>query len=416
MKNIYNKRDRIILHSDLNCFYASVELLLHPELRGYPVAVGGSEKDRHGIILTKSEEAKKYGIKTGMVNRDALKLCPNLIIIPPHYEEYIKFSKLVRSIYARYTGRIEPFGMDECWLDVTGEIPGEIVANEIRETIKKEIGLTVSIGVSYNKIFAKLGSDMKKPDAVTVITRENFREKVHPLPISDMIYCGPKTTVKLNNVGIFTLGQLAEADPIMLRKLLGVHGLFLHLAARGEDTSAVSPAEHSAPVKSVGHGVTTSADLHNNDEVKRVIYDLSWDVERRLRSNKLLATAVTITVRDKNLIFSVFTKKLKRATSITNDLAEAAFIAFKSTYSWDCPVRAVTITAIDLISSEGVQIGLFDDVSGIKKKEKLSDTIWKIKGMFGNESIKPALLLGDNKTPTDKRELAKMPRRMFVTK
>ena len=226
--------DRAILHSDLNSFYASVEMMLDPTLKGKAVAVCGSTENRHGIVLAKSDLAKKAGVKTGMVNWEARQLCRDLIMVPPQYDQYLKYSKLTRAIYERYTDQVEPFGMDECWLDVTGSrtqgSPMEI-AEQIRKSVREELGLTVSIGVSFNKIFAKLGSDMKKPDAITEITQGGFREKVWPLACSEMIYCGPATTKKLAMYGIKTIGDVANTDPKFLKQLLGVNGLALEPAA-----------------------------------------------------------------------------------------------------------------------------------------------------------------------------------------
>lgn len=234
--------ERAILHSDLNSFYASVEMMLDPFLKGKAVAVCGSTENRHGIVLAKSDLAKKAGVKTGMVNWEAWQLCKDLIMVPPQYDQYLKYSKLTRAIYERYTDQVEPFGMDECWLDVTGSrvqgSPMEI-AEQIRKSIREELGLTVSIGVSFNKIFAKLGSDMKKPDAITEITRDGFREKVWPLHCSEMIYCGPATTRKLAIYGINTIGDVANTDPAFLKQLLGVNGLSLWMFASGNDTSRV---------------------------------------------------------------------------------------------------------------------------------------------------------------------------------
>src|SRR5665647_3591648 len=221
------KSDRIILHSDLNAFYASVACMLDPSLKGKAVAVCGCADDRHGIVLAKSQLAKDAGIKTGMANWQAKRLCPEVILLPPNYNEFVKASKAVREIYGRFTERVEPYGMDECWLDVSKSCSsfeeGYEIAEKIRNLVKDEMGLTVSIGVSFNKVFAKLGSDMKKPDAVTVISYENFREKLWQLPASDLLYVGRSTTVKLAAIGIRTIGGLAQADPQKLRKLLGIN-------------------------------------------------------------------------------------------------------------------------------------------------------------------------------------------------
>lgn len=208
--------DRTILHCDMNNFYASVECLYNPALRGKPVAVGGDVEARHGIILAKNYEAKKYGVQTGEALWQAKQKCPGLTIVPPSFEKYLRFSRLAREIYGCYTDRIESFGLDECWLDLTGSERlfggGKAVADKLRERIKFELGVTISVGVSHNKIFAKLGSDMKKPDATTVITRENYKDVVWPLPVSDLLFVGPATTRKLARYGIHTIGQLAQAD------------------------------------------------------------------------------------------------------------------------------------------------------------------------------------------------------------
>jgi DNA polymerase-4 len=291
--------ERMILHSDMNCFYASVEAMLDPSLRGKAIAVCGSQETRHGIVLAKSQLAKKAGVKTGMAIWQARECCRDLIVVPPQYDQYLKYSRLAHEIYLRYTPLMEPYGMDECWLDLTGcGLDPVYVAEEIRATTKSEMGLTVSVGVSFNKIFAKLGSDMKKPDAMTVITQDNFRELVWPLPASDLLYCGPATTKKLANYGIHTIGDIAATSPQFLRNWLGVNGLALWNYAAGTDTSRVMTDGWEAPIKSVGHGVTCVSDLLDDEEVWRVILELSQDVGHRLRINGFLAKGVQITLRD----------------------------------------------------------------------------------------------------------------------
>ena len=259
--------ERTILHSDMNCFYASVEMMLDPSLRGKAVAVCGSTENRHGIVLAKSELAKRAGVKTGMVNWEARQCCPNLIMVKPQYEQYLKYSELARNIYQRYTDQVEPYGMDECWLDVTASRgvcgTGMEIAEKIRQTVKEELGLTVSIGVSFNKIFAKLGSDMKKPDAITEIRKDEFKEKIWPLPASDLLFVGKATTAKLAQYGITTIGGIANADPMMLKRLLGVNGLGLWRSASGLDDTPVMHRDFVSPMKSIGHGITCTADLEN---------------------------------------------------------------------------------------------------------------------------------------------------------
>ena len=262
------KKDRVILHADFNNFYASVECMLNPKLKGHPVAVGGDVEARHGIILAKNMEAKKFGIQTGEALWQAKQKCPNLIIVPPHYEEYIKYSRLARKIYEEYTDLIQPYGMDENWLDVTGSIglfgDGETIANTLRERMKFELGLSISVGVSFNMIFAKLGSDMKKPDAVTVIPKDSFREKIWHLPASDMLGVGRATEKVLSSYGIRTIGDLANAHPDFIKRKFGKNGAMLLAYANGLDRSRVQPQDYEPPMKSVGHGITTVHDLENN--------------------------------------------------------------------------------------------------------------------------------------------------------
>ena len=334
--------ERVILHSDLNCFYASVEMMLNPSLRGKAVAVCGATEDRHGIVLAKSEEEKKAGVKTGMVNWEAKQLCPNLIMVPPQYEQYFKYSKLTRAIYQRYTDQVEPYGMDECWLDITGSQhicgDGMEVAESIRRTVKQELGLTVSIGVSYNKIFAKLGSDMKKPDAITEITKKNFKEKVWPLPASDLLYVGRATTAKLARYGIHTIGDIAAADPGLLKSFLGVNGLAIWKYAAGLDDSRVMHKDFVSPVKSVGHGITCYADLETSDEVWKVILELSQDIGHKLRLHELAATGVQISVRGNDLGGRQFQTKLSHSTQTPMIIARKARDLFELNYNWSTPV------------------------------------------------------------------------------
>ena len=300
--------ERVILHSDLNNCYASIECMLHPELRGKYIAVCGSTEERHGIVLAKNQLAKQCGVKTGDVIWEARQKCPQLTIVPPHMDQYLKFSKLVRSIYLRYSPEVESFGIDESWISLTGSpllknrTPVEI-ANEIRETVKAEVGLTVSIGVSFNKIFAKLGSDMKKPDAVTEIRPDTFREQIWPLPASDLLYVGRATEEKLRRYCIHTIGDLAQTDKDFLVRLLGVNGEKLWSYANGLDSSRVMPCDYELPIKSIGHGITCTEDLVSEYEVRCVFRELSQEVGLKLRKNKLAAMGVRIAVRDNILSY-----------------------------------------------------------------------------------------------------------------
>ena len=409
---------RAILHSDLNCFYASVEMMLDPSLRGKPVAVCGATEERHGIVLAKSELAKKAGVKTGMVNWEARQVCKDLILVPPQYDQYLKYSKLTQAIYQRYTDLIEPFGMDECWLDVSGseKACGDAmtIAESIRETVKDELGLTVSIGVSFNKIFAKLGSDMKKPDAITEITPNNFKEKIWDLPCGDLIYCGPATTKKLGSMCVRTIGQLAALDPNLLKRKFGVNGYALWLYANGLDTSRVMHREFVSPVKSIGHGITCVSDLNNEEEVWKVMLSLSQDIGHRLRLHGLSARGVQVFVRGNDLFGSQFQGKLAHKTQLPSTIAEEAFSLFRNNHDWRGKVRAVTVRAIDLVPhSASEQLSMFCDHEKVMRREQLEDAVEEIRARFGKHSLTYGALLGDLKMPDDGREIVKMPSMMY---
>jgi DNA polymerase-4 len=391
-----------ILHSDLNSFYASVEMMLDPSLRGKAVAVCGSTEDRHGIVLAKSELAKKAGVKTGMVNWEARQVCRDLIVLPPQYDQYLKYSQLTRAVYRRFTDMIEPFGMDECWLDVSGSTgicgcPMKI-AEDIRKTTREELGLTVSIGVSYNKIFAKLGSDMKKPDAITEITKENFKDKVWPLPATDLLYIGRATGKKLANIGIRTIGSVAKLPEDILRRMFGVNGSVLWNFANGTDYSRVMHSDFVSPVKSIGHGTTCNADLNNNEEVWKVMQELSQDVGHRLRVHELSARTVQISIREKDLQFSQCQCKLPMITQLPSDIAKTAYDLFVSRYKWNAPVRSVTVRATDLVpKGTSEQLNLFYDYSKAEAREKLQDAVEDIRRRFGSSAVSYAVLMGDTK-------------------
>lgn len=406
--------ERTILHSDMNCFYASVEMMLDPSLRGKAVAVCGSTENRHGIVLAKSELAKKAGVKTGMVNWEARQRCPDLIMVKPQYEQYLKYSELARNIYQRYTDQVEPYGMDECWLDVGGSRSvcgsGMEIAESIRQTVKEELGLTVSIGVSFNKMFAKLGSDMKKPDAITEIRKDEFKNKIWPLPASDLLFVGRATTAKLEQYGITTIGGIANADPQFLKRLLGVNGLGLWRSAAGMDDSPVMHKDFVSPIKSVGHGITCTADLENEDEVWKAMLELSQDIGHRLRIHKLKASGVQICIRSNDLGFRQYQAPLTLATQSPSVIAHKAIQIFRDNYRWIMPVRAVTVRAINLRpKNEPEQIDLFTDMRQLERLDRLDDCIEDIRRRFGKRAVFQACLLGDLKMPFDNRGKVVMP-------
>lgn len=356
--------ERVILHSDINNCYASIECLYDESLRGKAVAVAGSVEARHGIVLAKSEPAKRCGVKTGDTVWQAQKKCRDLIVVPPHFDRYVKYSELVRGIYRRYTDEIEPFGLDEAWLDVTGSRSlfgdGVQIANDIRTRIREEFGLTVSVGVSFNKVFAKLGSDMKKPDAVTEITRQDFREKIWNLPVTDMLGCGRATVQKLKQYGVYTIGQLAACDVRFLTNVFGKGGEMLWRYANGLDAARVCPDGFVPVSKSIGHGATCMRDLQTPHEVWLVMLSLSQEIGRRLFAEHLAATAVQISVKNNALFVRQYQHPLPLPTQSAFELAQAAFSLFQSVYRWELPVRAVTVRAISLTDDAApIQTDLF---------------------------------------------------------
>ena len=408
--------ERAILHSDANCFYASVETVLNPKLRGKAVAVCGLQEERHGIVLAKSEKAKKAGVKTGMAIWQAQQCCRDLIIAPPQYDYYLMFSKLLHGIYKRYTDQVEPFGMDECWLDVTGtQMSPMAIAEEIRQSVKDELGITVSIGVSFNKIFAKLGSDYKKPDAITEFTRENFKEKVWPLPCSDLLYCGPATTAKLNRICVYTIGDIAKLPPEMIRQRLGKNGVMLWKFANGLDDSRVAHQDYISPAKSVGHGITCVEDLMNPQEAKMVIYALSQDIGYKLRAMRLKTRGVQLWVRDCELGGYGWQQALDIATDDEAVIAESAFDLLQKKYVWHKNVRAITVSANKLTNGIApMQLDIFNNYEKIDRRTRVNHSIDNIRDKFGKDTIIPALILDEKKMPKGKDREIIMPGYMYI--
>lgn len=382
---------RTILHSDMNNCYASIERKLNPSLVGKRLLVCGSVEDRHSIVLAKSYEAKAFGVKTGDSLFEAKMKCPGLVAVKPHYDEYFKFSKLAHKIYYSYTNQVEPFGLDECWLDVTGSKKlfgsGEAIAHEIKERIKKELGITVSIGVSYNKIFAKLGSDLKKPDAVTVISKNDFKEIVWPLSTDAIIGIGSKTKKKLMYMNINTLGKLAKADVNLLKRKLGIRGLYLWQYANGYDTSEVCDYYHRDRIKSISRGVTTKADLNSYDEVKKIFEELAIEVSKKLIEEDLKAGGVRITIRDKNLDYVSFQKVFTETSISALRLNDKAMELFKERYDFKEAIRSLTISAINLTkNTKTEQLSLFAPKKVIKD-DRLEKVFNEIREKFGSDKI-----------------------------
>ena len=392
-------KERVILHSDANCFYASVEMVLNPDLRDKAVAVCGSTDERHGIVLAKSEKAKRAGIKTGMANWEAKRLCKDLIIVHPQYDYYLKFSLYLHKIYKRYTDLVEPFGMDECWLDVTDcRRDGVEIAEEIRKAVKDELGLTVSIGVSFNKIFAKLGSDIKKPDAVTEISRDNFKEIVWKLGCSELLYCGRATTAKLGRMGVRTIGDIARLPVDIMQSKLGKNGVMLWRYANGLDESRVAHEDYTAIAKSVGHGITCTADLTTPEEAKKVIVALSQDIGYKLRLMRLRAKAIHLYVRDNKLNWCGWQTQVDFPTQDEKIVSYEAYKLLENKYNWKNPIRSLTVSAIQLENVDTpTQLGIFYDNVVHERRERLNKTVDHIRDSYGKEAIVPAIILDESK-------------------
>ena len=402
---------RSILHCDMNNFYASVECVLNNDLKSKPLAVCGSVQDRHGIVLAKNELAKKKGVKTGDPIWMAKNKCKDIIILDkPHFEEYEKYSVLAKEIYKRYTDFIEPMGLDECWLDITNSLKffgePEKIAYEIKETIKKELGLTISVGVSFNKIFAKLGSDLKKPDAVSVITEENFREVVWPLPASSLLGVGRSTNKILKKYFINTIGDIAREKPERLEYLLGKNGIALYNYANGIDDDSVGHLDDIDEVKSISHGITTVKDLESYEEAWNVIFELTQEIALKLRLKKLRAKGIAVSVRDADLLWQRFQVSLDSSEQSALNIAKVAFELFKSRYDIENPVRSISVAAINLID-EGTpeQISIFDDHVKKGKIEKAEKCMDELNFKFGEEIVKNASLYKKMYIPDSRRKV-----------
>lgn len=401
---------RTILHSDANCFYASVEMLHHPGYRSRPMAVGGDPETRHGIILTANYIAKRKGVRTGSALWEAREACPGLAILPPDYGQYLRFSAYLREIYSEYTDRVEPFGLDECWLDVSDSCgirgDGEKIANEINRRVKKELGITVSVGVSWNKIFAKFGSDYRKPDAVTCVTRDNYRDIVWKRPVSDLLYIGRATTRKLEKFGINTIGELAGTAPEFLYGQFGKTGRTLSIFANGRDRTPVSRAGEEAPVRSVGNGMTMPYDLTTNEEVRVACWMLAESVARRLRENGLAGDVVGLYVRDSDL--SGFTRqhKIEVPTDISCEIGGEAFRLFRANYTWEKPIRGLCVRVSDLTGSgHSYQLSLFRDEKMRNKQRTMDRTAEEIRKRFGDDAVRRGLMaFGPGITPRKRQE------------
>ena len=392
--------ERVILHCDANAFYASVECLYTPSIRHRPVAVCGSVEERHGIVLTKNQIAKQFGVQTGEAIWQARQKCPDLICVPPDYGLYIRFSKCMRRIYEEYSDRVESFGLDEAWIDLSNPgltiRDGERIAHEIRLRAKRELGITVSVGVSFNKIFAKLGSDMKKPDAVTVIPADSFREKVWPLPVGDLLFVGPATRRKLADMNVRTIGDLARFDAECLRGRLGKPGLVLKAYAAGLDRSPVMPADARMAIQSVGNSATPPHDLQTPADARCLCYLLAESVAARLRQEGLRARCVSLSVRSAELVTRSCQQTLPRATNLTGEIAQAAVQLFDGRFAGGFPYRSAGLSCSVLTPDDApVQLDFLGDEARRIKTERLESAIDGLRRRFGHQIVRRAVVLAD---------------------
>lgn len=397
-------RDRMIFHCDLNGFYASVECLLRPELLSGPMAVCGDPESRHGIILAKNEQAKRYGVATAETIWQARCKCPDLTLVPPHHEEYYRYSKWVNRIYERFTDRVEPFGIDESWLDVTGTLhlfggDAKVLADTIRRTVREETGLTLSVGVSFNKIYAKLGSDYRKPDATTVISRENYREIVYPLPVTDLLYVGRSAAQTLRALGVRTIGELAGFDRALLARRLGRMGEALHDYAAGLDDSPVRSAYDEREVKSVGNGMTFRRNLVSEQDVRAGVMALCDSVATRLRRAGLDCRVLQIQVRSPDFRTISRQKQMARPTHLAAELFDGAMELIHASWKEGTPIRMLTVTGESVTpQGEAEQLSLFDGWEDTRRErlDRLEHAMDHIRDKFGREAIQPGSAIGND--------------------
>ena len=388
-------QERRILHVDLNNFYASVECLDRPELKNVPMAVTGSVEERHGIVLAKNELAKACGVRTAETVWQAKRKCPALVCVPPHHEKYARYSARTRQLYRTFSDRVEAFSLDEAWLDMTGFAGTDReVGDLVRETVKKELSLTVSVGVSFNKVFAKLGSDMKKPDGTTVISRENYRQRVWPLPVEELLYVGAATKSSLNAIGIFTIGQLAAAEDGVIARRLGKSGAMLLSYARGEDASEVE--SRGDPVKSVGNSATAPQDLTDEKEVQALLYLLSESVASRLRKRGLQGSTVCLSIRDNAFHTVTRQTRLPRPTRLSGEIARCAMALFRENYRWTLPVRALGVTLGGLSADdEETQLDCFaEERQDRAAQERLESAIDGLRRRYGKGAVQRGCVMG----------------------
>lgn len=388
---------RTILHVDMNNFYASVECLYTPTLRGKPVAVAGDAAQRRGIVLAKNDAAKAHGVATGDPLWMARQKCPDIVLVPPRYDRYLHHSRLAREIYAEYTDRVEPYGLDECWLDVTGCAAlyggGHAIADELRCRVREELGITASVGVSFNKVFAKLGSDLKKPDATTVISPEGWRDIVWPLPVEDLLYVGSSTAKVLHHCYIRTIGDLARASPGFLSHRFGKCGTALQAYALGGDGSPVALAGEIPPVKSIGNSTTLPRDMEDGDSLHIVLYILCESVAERLREQGLQCRIVQVSLRHTDLSWIERQALLDAPSSSAQTLYELAYQLYRDNARG--PLRSIGVRACQLDHWANMQTSLLPEVQRSQKRDDLEHAVDGIRRRYGRDSVRRGIMLTD---------------------
>jgi DNA polymerase-4 len=385
---------RAVAHLDANYYYGQIEALYRPEIRGKAFVVGGDQESRKGIVLTKSPNAKKYGIKTGSSIREALGLCPHLLVIPANYPLYRYFSGRMRDIVLQYTDTIRPFGSDELWAQLYGDRKKvKQTVDEIRKTLWKQLCLTVSIGVSDNLPYAKLGSDAAPENGVCEMWPEDKETTVYPLPVSDLLYVGGATNEKFKSYGIYTIGDLAKTDPGHVCKILrNKTGEYLWAMACGLDRTPVAHIESAEDIKSIGNSNTMPRDLVNDDDVRAAFYMLGESVAQRMREQGFEAETIKISVRDNELISFERQMKLPRPTNLTAELVPAAMELFKRHYNWFKPVRSLGIRGSDLVAIGGsYQLNIFGNEEKRQRTERLERCVDRIRDRYGHFSLQRAV-------------------------
>ena len=391
---------KVILHADLNNFYASIACITHPEWREQPLAVCGDPSLRHGIVLAKNMPAKRKGVITGQAIWQARQSCPGLQTVAPDFEEVLRYAGIVRRIFARYTNRVQPFGVDEAWLDISapgmGMPDGMRIANHLRHTVREETGLTLSIGVSENRVFAKLGSDLKKPDGVSLVCQQNRRTVLDPLPVDDLLFIGRATTKKLHAIGIFTVGQLAAAEPNSLRALFGKTGLILSGFARGNDAASVIAEDSPVKMKSVGNSITAAHDILALHDARITLYGLCESVASRMRKHGVVGRVVQLSIRNATLDWYQRQEKLSYQTDCSFDLFQTAYTLLLANWQAGTPLRSMGVSVSQLAPANALmQLSFLPEDAARQKRQMLEYTIDSIRERYGHFAIQRAIMLYD---------------------